>query len=269
MPSKIRGGTADKHLADMHIPRVSALAKPGGGLGLKTNLIAWWELDEASGNRADSHTNGLTLTDSNTVTSNPGVGGVGTAAQFTRTNNESLLNGFAALDISNNQDISLVAWVYLDSQDRMGLVANGTTSDVLRFQTYGLFYNDPAAGYGGTGNRFMFNLANSAGTAASQVFANTFGDVATSTWYMIAATFNASTDQMKISVNAGAQDTTSGVTSTGPDREMFAIGRPGHTNGNYTNGRIAKVGFWKDRVLTVEEITALYNSGAGRTYAEL
>jgi hypothetical protein len=34
----------------------------------KTSLLAFWALDEVSGNRADSHTGGYTLTDNNTVT---------------------------------------------------------------------------------------------------------------------------------------------------------------------------------------------------------
>jgi hypothetical protein len=37
--------------------------------------------------------------------------------------------------------------------------------------------------------------------------------------------------------------------------------------GIYTNGSIDEVGFWK-RVLTADERTWLYNSGAGRTYSE-
>ena len=36
------------------------------------DLLAWWQLDEASGNRADSHTGGYTLTDNNTVTTAQG-----------------------------------------------------------------------------------------------------------------------------------------------------------------------------------------------------
>lgn len=239
-------------------------------LGLKTNLVAWWALDEASGNLLDSHTNALHLTDTNTVTSAAGVGGVGTARQFTAANSECGTLDNAAFDIVNNQSMSLVAWVYLDSLDRQAFVAHGITSDVLRFQQYIIAFNDAANGYGGTASRFFFSMTNNAGTVPKVVSADTFGPPSISTWYMIAATFNHTTDEIKISVNAGAQDTTTGVTSTGyTDAHAFAIGRPGYTNGRYTNGRIAKCGLWFDRVLTPTEITALYASGAGLTYAGL
>lgn len=42
------------------------------GTTLRDGLISWWDLTEASGNRADSHGSN-TLTDNATVTSNPGV----------------------------------------------------------------------------------------------------------------------------------------------------------------------------------------------------
>lgn len=238
----------------------------GGGaasLGLKTNLVAWWELDEASGNRADSHTNGLTLTDNNTVTSNPGIGGSGTAAQFTSANSEFLSSNSATLNLVNNQSISIVLWVYMDTSAQMAFLGRGITSDALRFQQY-------LIGYGYTASRFNFSLARNDQLSTYNVAADTFGAPSTATWYMIAGTFNEATDQLKISVNAGAQDTTSSVISTGmQDSNGFSIGKPGDTNARYANGRIAKAGIWLDRVLTTTDITNLYNNGAGLSYAGL
>lgn len=43
------------------------------GANLLSSLICWWDLDETSGTRADSHFNGLTLTDNNTVTGATGI----------------------------------------------------------------------------------------------------------------------------------------------------------------------------------------------------
>jgi len=53
-----------------------------------TGLVAWWSLDEASGNRADSH-GGNTLTDNNTV--GYAAGKVGNAADFESGDSEYLL----------------------------------------------------------------------------------------------------------------------------------------------------------------------------------
>ena len=54
-------------------------------MALTDNLIAFWQLEEASGVRYDSEGSN-NLTDNNTVTSATGV--VGDAAQFTRSNSE-------------------------------------------------------------------------------------------------------------------------------------------------------------------------------------
>ena len=58
------------------------------GSSLLTGLSDYWKLNEVSGTRADSTANAQTLTDNNTVTSNPGH--VSTpAAQFTAANSET------------------------------------------------------------------------------------------------------------------------------------------------------------------------------------
>jgi hypothetical protein len=48
----------------------------------------------------------------------------------------------------------------------------------------------------------------------------------------------------------------------------FAIARCGSNNNQYLNGRVAGFGIWK-RALSASEVTALFNNGAGRTYASL
>jgi lysophospholipase L1-like esterase len=44
---------------------------------VKTGLVAWWDLQEASGSRADSSGNGLTLSDNGGVTQTAGIAGAG------------------------------------------------------------------------------------------------------------------------------------------------------------------------------------------------
>ena len=46
-----------------HAARSSVAASAPAATPLLTDLIAYWDLDETSGTRADSHTNGLDLTD--------------------------------------------------------------------------------------------------------------------------------------------------------------------------------------------------------------
>lgn len=96
----------------------------------KVGLVSYWNLDEASGDRADSHGSN-TLADNNTVTSVtnsypanlPGV-----VANFTAANNEyltasaSLVNGQAAFTVS--------AWAYHVANSLDELVWDGTTYGV-------------------------------------------------------------------------------------------------------------------------------------------
>ena len=86
---------------------------PGTPDALLTDLAAYWQLDEASGGRADS-IGGNDLTDTNTVTQ--AAGKIDTAAHFTAANNESLsIADNAALSMGDD-DFTLAAWVYLDSK---------------------------------------------------------------------------------------------------------------------------------------------------------
>jgi len=96
-------------------------------------LVAYWNMDEASGNRADSSGNGHTLVDTNTVTSRAGINGL--AAEFTDGNDEKLtIADHADFDITAGFAFSV--WVYQDTPagddavfdkgSRYGLYDNGT-----------------------------------------------------------------------------------------------------------------------------------------------
>lgn len=238
----------------------------GGGaasLGLLTNLKTWWELSEASGNRADSHTNAKTLTDVNTVTSNPGIGGVGTAAQFTSANSESLRAGnLQALTSWLTADGTVVLWAYLDTK----------AADMTLFGTYS---GAPDIQYITASDRFI-----ATGTCASgHVFtatANNLGAVSTATWYMIAMRYKYQTS-IEISVNGGAWDLTAWDThdtlNTGGQR-WTTLGVEQIVGTPFFNGRLAKAAIWHSAAggggaLSNAQVTALYNGGVGLTYAGL
>ena len=71
---------------------------------------------------------------------------------------------------------------------------------------------------------------------------------------------------MNLEVNGGAvQSTTLPVNHRAATTTEFWIGR---YDTSYFNGRIDNVGFWK-RLLTANEKAYLYNTGSGRSYAEV
>ena len=93
-----------------------SLAPPGGSLSV--SLIGFWELEEASGTRNDSHANALHLTDNATVTSNTGK--VGTAGQFTSANSEYLSRANDALLQTGHIAYTFALWFYADSHAANG-----------------------------------------------------------------------------------------------------------------------------------------------------
>jgi hypothetical protein len=79
---------------------------------LSSGLVGYWKLNESSGTRADSSGDAYTLSDWNTVTSNPGK--FGNAGQFTRANSESLYVADNA-NLSMTGDYTVSGWFYQDT----------------------------------------------------------------------------------------------------------------------------------------------------------
>lgn len=214
-----------------------------------TSLQGYWRLDESSGTRNDSFgTNHLT--DINTVGSTTGK--IGTCGQFVNTNAEYLsIADNAALSLGAS-DMTITAWVYLDSK------SGGPHCIVSKYQSgtneY-LLYLD--------GGLDRFRLLVYTSGSLVWVTGNTFGAPALSTWYFVVATLTLSTVTGRLSVNNGTMDSASGSGTPNDSTWAFTIGSHA-SNGERWDGRIDEVSFWK-RVLTAGEITDLYNGGAGVT----
>lgn len=228
---------------------------------LSTNLTAYWACNESStGSRADLH-------GSNTLTEN-GTGGVAapaTGAVYTNTCDfEDTESDY--LGIADNADVSfgtgvswtIIAWVKAESQPFTAMIVgkDGAATDGEIW----LFYSGAASRY-----RVRMWAASGYGTETA-ISADTFGAPGTGAWHMIAVT-NTSGGNLCISVNAGGQDctATSGIyDSTG----AFNIGVGRAVYGQFWDGLIGPVVLWK-RALSAGDITSVYNSGAGMTYAAM
>ena len=235
-------------------------------MALSDNLISYWSLEAASGTRVDAVVASANdLTDNNTVTGNPGK--VANAAQFTAANSEYLSRADNASLSTGDIDFTVACWVYLDTN------VNATLITKYNVQTnqdeYLLFYNQNDHS---PNNRFSFVVTATGAPAANKVVdATSFGAPSLSTWYFIAAWHDSVGNTINICVNDGTVNstaTTAGVfDGTAPFQIGALIGGAG-TNVYYMNGRIDEAGFWK-RVLTSAEITQLYNSGNGMSYADI
>lgn len=229
-------------------------------MALTDNLISFWELGEASGTRVDAVTaSANNLTDNNTVTQ--AVGKVGNAGKFTLANSEFLSRAHNASLATGNIDQTHCAWVYLDSEP-------GTDMTIVSKQRSGA--GEYSLIWQTSSQLFEWTHKDGGSTYVVTITASTFGATNTATWYFVVAWFDSVAGIGYISVNDGAANsaakTGTPATDATTDFSIGSRGNPGPTE--YWDGRVDQAGLWK-RVLTAAERTFLYNSGNGRSYAEI
>ena len=222
---------------------------------LLAGLVDYWPLHEASGDAYGMNTANQ-LTDTNTVTQNPGI--VDFARQFTAANSERFTVASNANLQAGDIDFTVAAWVYLDSKPANNIQGVSKDSATAGAREYILAWDNG-------GDRFYFAVYR-ATDSAKIATANNLGAPALSTWYFLVGWHDATGDTVNIEANgSGAIDSTA---TTGAlqaaSTAAFNIGARSNAT-QFWNGRICEVGFWK-RILTQQERVWLYNNGLGRTW---
>jgi hypothetical protein len=213
---------------------------------LLDNLVAHWQLEEASSTRFDSHGSNH-LTDNNTV--GQAAGKLGNAASFVASNEESLsIADNAALSMADI-DFTIAGWVYFDMLDFCGVAGKWEAGPQLEYLVY----------YDGSNLRFCVSANGSTPTsiANSQTISAT-------TWYFFVGWHDSVANTINISVNNNTPASLSHSTGVFDGTAPFELGR-NDEGASWLNGRLDSVSIWK-RVLTSAERTQLYNSGNGLDY---
>lgn len=212
-----------------------------------TNLIAWWTLNETSGNRADSHTGEHTAADNNTVTYDTGK--ISNAAKFTRTNSEYLL-------VTDHDDFdvtgafSIGCWVKSSAAAANSDTAIFTKGDGA---AYGIHF----AGTAGANDHKIYFVIN-AGIRATGT--TVFND---NTWHFIIVVYNLTTAKIYVDNSEdGTGNYSSAVTATADNLTV------GKRAAQYYDGLCDEL-FMYSKALDADERTWLYNSGDGRTYTDV
>lgn len=239
----------------------------GAERAVRYGLVSAWNLNEASGNRADSFgTN--TLTDINTVTSGAALVGA-LAAQFTSANSERLTSADNASLSPGDTPYWMGAWVNHDTLPGSGLLM-GILDKLISgggARSYRLYTNNT----GGT-IRFGFRVRGSNDSTDTTVLATTFGTPSTGIWYFVFGWHDPDRDLIGITVNAGAINTAAHAAGTLDTATAFNIGAVEGTGSQYMNGRIDAAAFGNNvpggfGIAPASEITAyLFNGGAGREW---
>lgn len=221
-------------------------------MALIDNLVAYWKLDEASGNAIDSHSNGLTLTDTNTVGS--AAGKINTGRQFDRASNRYFTRASESLLQFGNVNFTISFWVkFLSISTGQQLVAkrNGSSSREVEISLNGV------------SNKIAFELFNGSSTTIAIV--TTAAAVSAGPWFHIVARHTAST-WINLKINDGAAVTASDVGTAGTNSTAFTVGNfASGTSTTAADAIIDELAIWK-RTLSDAEVTAVYNSGNGLAY---
>lgn len=214
----------------------TALFASGNGLrysdlpaGLLTGLVSWWELDEVSGVRYDSHGSN-DLTDNNTVGSFI-QGPLGTVAAPVGANNERLQN--AAVSVANTQSYTFVHWVAPDGNN-------------IHMELQGLVYC-----YSGVGNYHLGTPGWNGAAVASD-----------GKWHFVVSQQDGTTSR---EVQDGVVYE---ATNTPPASGNYKLTLCGEATGYPITGKQGPAGLW-NRVLTTGELDAIFNRGLGKRYADL
>jgi hypothetical protein len=239
------------------VPMTGAgLPKPGGGgggLGLQTSCTGFWEFKTTSWTDSTGNGTSLTGTGAPAVSTGPG------------TNSAVLFDGSSSLSAASNSFIlngsnsfSVQAWANLPGPTSSEIVFNKDNNSFGQREW-------------GIGNRFT--SSNFWDVAFFNTSTTNFAATATTLfatgWHQIVITFNSSSGLMLIYVDGAVAG--SGTTISGPMNSTASaplnVGFFGSAIAN--TAKIALCGFWQGRVLSAGDITLLYNSGSGLSFAAM
>jgi hypothetical protein len=215
----------------------------GGGVAadsLTVGLLAYYKLDEASGNALDVLGN-YPLTQA----ANPlgVVGKIGNARQFLSASTQYLRNTSLVLP---DTDWTISAWVNIATLTNFAAVIN----------KWSAANKGQMAAYIDT-NQITFAIYSDSAIIGSAARHSTFGNLSTGTWYHMILERQKTAGIIRIGINLTFnQANADGVIGT---TGIFALAAKYYNETGPLNGIIDEVGIWT-RLLTTDELARLYNN---------
>ena len=214
---------------------------------VSTAPTAYWKLNEFSGNRADS-AGSYTLTDTNTVLSSGGYI-EGSSAFLVRANSERLAAANNTVLHPGNEDCSWSAWIKLSAltltQPIMTIWDGGANQRSFLFYVSSL-------------NKLGIILSANGTVTAGHALSTT--SLASECWYHCAATYNSTTDDLKVYLDGKLETTVTAVggmmsTSTA----TFNVGASFNTGSAsaWFGGNIQDAAIWIGTELSQAEVQSL------------
>ncbi len=220
-------------------------------MALTDNLVAYYKLDEASGNATDA-LGANDLTNTNGVTA--ATGKVSGARSFAAASSQYLTHASNASFVTGDIDFTVAGWVNPTTTGSFPVIANKGWAGSGSTREWILYINGTP--------QFEFSVEKADGSGSAAVQWGT--GPSTSTWYHVVAWHDSVNNQLCIAVNNGTPVTSSYSAGVSTGTGAFQLGRS-EGQSIFWNGLIDEFGFWK-RVLTSGERTSLYNGGNGFAY---
>lgn len=228
-------------------------------MALSDNLIAFWELEEASGNAIDAHSGGHDLTENG--------GTIGTATGVVGSGRDLEASGSQYFTIADNADLSTGnidfyghCWIKLESIPGTMVVCgkwrfSGSNQREWLVQVIS--------------SRIRLAVSSTGTGASATVTATSFGTLSTGTWYFVEWWHDATNDIIGVAVN-GTSNTTSYSSGVFDSSADFTVGAYDvqATPDQFLDGVVDQLGFWK-RVPDSTDRAAFYNSGSGVSYSDI
>lgn len=217
--------------------------------GLLTDLVAYWKMDEASGIRYDAH-GSYDLADPDTI--GDGTGIINSGVQYNNTI-EALTN--TSIDLQS--DFSIQMWINLDVIDN----DNNRVIDCYSGSVYPLLVQIIRDNHSTNPSKLLFWTHE--GSTNDLLYSNTQLDTA-DTWYHVVLTWDETTKEKIIWINASSDaDKTAAHGTPITSTNDFRFGaQPIHPT---IDGVLDECAYWS-RVLTSDDVSALYNSGDALSY---
>lgn len=229
---------------------------------LSTNLITYWEMEEASGTRTDSHGSN-DLADSNS----PGqdASGIqGNAVDLERSSSQYLSITDASqsgLDFAGDSSFSM--WLKVDNAPTGGAAYYVFAKSGVGNGNRGYY----AVYYESGGSTRMQVLASSNGT--SYAIADGLLALGTGTWHHVVVVIDTGNTDILVYLDGNSTPAISQTSGIGAQWDAngftFKLGDHSTSVGQYWDGSIDEFGVW-DKALTTSEISDLYNSGSAIPY---
>lgn len=219
-------------------------------MALVDNLVAYYKLDESSGNAADATGNGFTLTNTNTV--GFAAGALNNCADYGTANTNKYLRLSNNLGITGGA-ITISTWVKMRTEIASGVQNIVLQGDAGTDVNYSISYE-----YNAGTRRLAFNRQKQ---AVSNNFRYATATLGTSNWHHIVLRYTGSIlsgwlDGTKV----GADLTTTGNGAAAAVSDIILGSDQGQTGTNYLSAYQDETGIWS-RSLSDAEIGELYNSG--------